>query len=145
MQDEHFQRQWAQSHDRFSHDIDAGFTTAIGTFVAKFSSAGGSTAYKFQTPPGTTGTVIVSGVSGSLRNSNGTSVPLVNGQAENVAGGNWTLVTTGNSTIGANGGNGTYSGGSPTTSATPTPYTGAAVKTSASMLALLGVLFVVLL
>ncbi|TKA78032.1 hypothetical protein B0A55_02112, partial [Friedmanniomyces simplex] len=116
--------------------VEAGFTTAIGTFSATYSSGNGSTAYSFQTPPGTTGTVMLSGISGSLRSTNGTMVALVSGMAKNVEGGNWTLVASGGSTLGGNGGaNGTYAGGNGS-GPTPVPYTGAAAKTSASLLLL---------
>ncbi|KAK5108306.1 hypothetical protein LTR62_008621 [Meristemomyces frigidus] len=97
--------------------VEAGFTTAIGTFSAIYSSGNGSVSYSFQTPPGTSGTVIMSGVSGSLKSSNGTMVALVNGTASNVQGGNWTLMA-----------------GTNSTSAGPVPYTGAATGLSAGVL-----------
>lgn len=34
MQDEHFQRQWTLSHDRFSHDMDTGFQKLRGVLTA---------------------------------------------------------------------------------------------------------------
>lgn len=111
--------------------VDAGFTTAIGTFGATYSSANGSFAYSFQTPPGTTGSFNMPGVSGSLRNSNGTTIALADGAVSSVAGGNWTLVLSGSSTTGNYSGNGTAS-----TSATPTPYTGGSGTTHVSLLAL---------
>ncbi|KAK3676338.1 hypothetical protein LTR78_003612 [Recurvomyces mirabilis] len=110
--------------------IDAGFTTAIGTFGAKFSSGNGSVQYSFQTPSGTSGTVKMSGVSGSLKSANGTMVPLVNGMASGVPGGNWTLLTTGNSTLGGNGGSGSASNGTSGSGSGPVPYTGSAAKIS---------------
>ncbi|KAK0251480.1 hypothetical protein LTR91_016267 [Friedmanniomyces endolithicus] len=126
-------------------NVEAGFTTAIGTFGATYSSGNGSTAYSFQAPPGTTGTVILSGISGSLRSSNGTMVPLVSGVAEHVAGGNWTLVASSGSTLGGNGGaNGSYAGGSGS-SPKPVPYTGGTAKKSASILALIAVACVLVL
>lgn len=123
--------------------IDCGFTTALGTFSANFSSQGGHVSYTFQTPPGTSGTVVLSGVSGSIKSSNGTTIQLSGGKAENVPGGNWTLVATGNSsTLG--GSNGTSSGGSGSPSASSTPYTGSASTASASMLALVVAVFALL-
>lgn len=77
--------------------VDAGFTTGIGTFASTYSHVNGHVAYSFQTPPGTSGTVILSEVSGSIKNTNGTYMKLINGKVENVAGGNWTLVLSGNS------------------------------------------------
>ena len=125
--------------------VEAGFTTAIGTFSATYSSGNGPTAYSFQTPAGTTGTVILSGISGSLRSSNGTMVPLVSGMAENVAGGNWTLVASVGSMLGGNGGaNGSYAGGNGS-SPKPVPYTGGTAKTSVSVLALIAVACVLVL
>lgn len=117
--------------------VEAGFSTAIGTFSAQYSSANGSLSYQFQTPQGTTGTFMMPGVSGSLRGSNGTTVALANGVASNVAGGNWTLVLNGGST----GGNYTGSGGTPTTSTTPAAYTGGATAKSMSVLALVAGIF----
>jgi hypothetical protein len=104
--------------------VDAGFTTAIGTFASTYEYSG-KVAFSFQTPPGTTGTVVLTGVSGSLKNSNGTSVPLNGGVAEGVPGGNWTLVLSGNST-GTGLGNGTYGGGSPSSTGSSPAYTGGA-------------------
>ncbi|KAK5121877.1 hypothetical protein LTR85_004448 [Meristemomyces frigidus] len=110
--------------------VEAGFTTAIGTFSATYSSANGSLAYSFQTPPGTIGTFTMPGVSGSLRSSNGTTIALTNGAASSVAGGNWTLVISGSST-------GNYSGGgTASASATPAAYTGGGTTTHVSMFAL---------
>ncbi|KAK3074416.1 hypothetical protein LTR53_003147 [Teratosphaeriaceae sp. CCFEE 6253] len=117
--------------------VEAGFTTAVGTFGAVYTGANGSVGYSFQTPEGTSGRVVLAGVSGSLRKIDGTTVPLVGGVAEGVAGGNWTLVVSGGGMLGGNGGsNGTVVGGGASPSA-PAPYTGAAAKTSASLLSLL--------
>ncbi|KAK4548537.1 hypothetical protein LTR36_009447 [Oleoguttula mirabilis] len=116
--------------------VEAGFTTAIGTFSATYSNTNGSLAYSFQTPPGTAGTFMMPGVSGSLRSSNGTTIPLIDGAASNVAGGNWTLVVSGSSTSGNYSGGGTAS-----TSATPTAYTGGSTAVHVSLLALAAGLF----
>jgi len=39
--------------------VEAGFTTAIGTFSANYTTSGSAATYTFQTPPGTKGTVIL--------------------------------------------------------------------------------------
>lgn len=119
--------------------VDAGFTTAIGTFASTYSNVNGHVSYSFQTPPGTSGTVVLSGITGSIKDANGTSLRLVNGVTENVAGGNWTLVLSGNST-GSGLGNGSYTGGaSPKSSSTIMPQsqtTNDASRLSTSWLAL---------
>jgi len=122
-------------------NVEAGFTTAIGTFSAAYSNANGTLAYNFQTPPGTSGTFMMPGVSGSLRSSNGTTVQLANGVASNVAGGNWTLVVSGTST------SGNYTGGSgtATTTASASAYTGGSTKTTVSLLVVVAGLIAVLL
>lgn len=42
MQDEHFQRQWTQSHHRFSHDIDSGLDKLREVLTAAASTCGGA-------------------------------------------------------------------------------------------------------
>ncbi|KAI6862019.1 bacterial alpha-L-rhamnosidase domain-containing protein [Hortaea werneckii] len=112
-------------------EVDTGFETPLGTFASQVnaSSDGAITGMRFQTPPGTMGSVSVPGVSGTLVNANGTTVQLQNGMAENVMGGIWMLMSNATGTVGG-GGNGTMG------SATPTPYTGAAPRHGASARAL---------
>ena len=121
-------------------EVDAGFSTNLGAFASQVNASNGAiTGFKFATPTGTSGRVSLPGVSGSLISSNGTSVPLVGGEASGVAGGNYTLSLSGNSTAtnGTAGGNGTTG-----TGATPSPYTGTGVAgTSFSVLALAGAVF----
>lgn len=76
--------------------VHAGFQTALGTFENEVTTDGVNgtiTEMTFLTPTGTTGSVSLPGINGTLtRNSDGESVPLVNGEAIGLAGGNWTLV-----------------------------------------------------
>ena len=73
--------------------VDTGFSTDLGTFSCQVSASdvGTITALKFVTPFGTTGSVSLPGVEGTLKSGNGTSVQLSNGVANNVSGGTWTL------------------------------------------------------
>ncbi|KAH9822774.1 alpha-L-rhamnosidase A [Teratosphaeria destructans] len=77
-------------------EVEAGFTTAVGTFGARYQRGGG---WEFWTPEGTVGTVVMEGVAeGRLRSANGSlGVPLVGGVAVGVPGGHWSLVA-GNAT-----------------------------------------------
>lgn len=90
--------------------IDTGFSTTLGEFstTVSASESGEIEGMTFTTPPGTSGSVVVPGVSGSLMSRNGTSVVLDGGRAENVSGGTWRLMSSSN---GTSGGNGTASGG----------------------------------
>ena len=74
-------------------DVDTGFSTDLGAFSCQVSASEDGTinALKFSTPSGTTGSVSLPGVEGTLQSENGTSVPLTNGMAQNVIGGIWTL------------------------------------------------------
>ncbi|KAK4956393.1 hypothetical protein LTR10_005917 [Elasticomyces elasticus] len=120
--------------------VDAGFATSLGSFSNQVNaSSSGITGMQFTTPAGTTGTVRLPGVSGSLKSSNGTVVPLNDGSASNVAGGTWTLQLSGNSTSAPAGGNGTYGNGTATGSPSPTPAsqtTNGVATLSMSLLAL---------
>ena len=91
--------------------VDTGFTTSLGEFASTVSAGedGRIQGMTFTTPAGTSGNVVVPGVSGNLMNRNGTSVALMDGRAENVPGGTWRLMVSGNGT--SAGGNGTVSGG----------------------------------
>ena len=118
--------------------VDAGFSTRVGTFSALVNASEGVvTAMEFATPAGTIGNVRLPGLSGSLRSSNGSSITLANGEALNVPGGSYKLVT-----------NGTVSGGngSTTASSPPAQYSGNGAATlSASMVAMVAALFACLL
>ena len=78
-------------------EVEAGFTTAIGTFAAAWTntSANGSATYSFQTPPGTQGSVVldVPGCSVNVRSStgylSGTTSPNGTVSVPKVAGGNY--------------------------------------------------------
>lgn len=85
-------------------NIDTGFSTTVGVFsnTLTASEAGEILTMEFATPAGTSGSVVLPGISGSLMSQNGTSVPLANGRSEGVAGGTWRLVRDGNSTTGGN-------------------------------------------
>ena len=50
------------------------------------------TSMNFVTPSGTTGTVSLPGVTGKLKNSSSKSAKLVDGKAQGLVGGSWTLV-----------------------------------------------------
>ncbi|KAK4620007.1 hypothetical protein CLAFUW4_11097 [Fulvia fulva] len=117
--------------------VDTGFETSEGAFASQVNATGGVvTGFKFSTPAGTSGRVSLPGISGSLSSSNGTTVALQDGEVENVAGGEWTLVLSGNST---GGGNGTAGSGS------PVPYTGSATVASGSLVAIVAAVFAFLL
>lgn len=78
--------------------VDAGYQIARGQYAitVRGDEQGRITKLSFQTPTGTKGRVILGQVDGTLRlrrNSDGMEVPLVQGTAEDVAGGNWTLVS----------------------------------------------------
>lgn len=74
--------------------IDTGFSTTLGHFSTNVlaDQEGNIQTLSFVTPPGTSGRVVLLGFSGSLIGSNGTSIPLVNGTAENVPGGHWNTI-----------------------------------------------------
>jgi len=114
--------------------VDTGFSTRVGAFSALVNATEGVvTAMKFSTPTGTTGDVRLPGLTGSLRSSNGSSIALVDGEAHNVPGGSYTLVTNGTVT----GGNGTTTGSAP-----PAQYSGNSAATfSVSALALSAAVF----
>ncbi|KAK5128631.1 hypothetical protein LTR08_003952 [Meristemomyces frigidus] len=132
--------------------VDAGFETSLGSFANQVnaSDSGAITGMRFTTPSGTTGSVSVPGVSGSLKSSNGTTVPLTNGAAKNIAGGTWTLVvggngtatsgngtaTSGNGTATSGNGTATSGNGTVTSPSGPVPYTGGAGAIGTSLLAL---------
>jgi hypothetical protein len=109
--------------------VDTGFSTRVGAFSALINATEGVViAMEFSTPTGTIGDVLLPGLSGSLLGANGSSIALVNGEAHDVPGGKYRLVT--NGTI--NGTNGTT-----TASAPPAQYSGnGAASLSASALAL---------
>lgn len=109
-------------------DVDTGFRTSIGMFAStvKASANGGIESMVFTTPAGTSGSVDVPGVSGMLTSQNGTSVQLVDGRAENVSGGTWTLSLGGNST----------NSGNVTTSVPPEQLSNVASSTGVSISAL---------
>lgn len=114
--------------------VDTGFSTRVGTFSALVNATQGVvTAMEFSTPAGTVGDVRLPGLTGSLRSSNGSSIALVDGEAHNVPGGSYTLVTNGTVT----GGNGTTTGSAP-----PAQYSGNSAATlSASALTLGAAIF----
>ncbi|RDW88106.1 six-hairpin glycosidase-2 [Coleophoma cylindrospora] len=76
--------------------VHAGFQTGLGSFESEVQMTGvnGSiSALSFSTPAGTTGRVSLPGIVGSLQGGlGGYNVVLVDGAAENVSGGTWTLV-----------------------------------------------------
>lgn len=114
--------------------VDAGFSTNLGAFSSQVNASadGMITGMKFSAPTGTTGSVRVPGVSGTLMSSNGSSVPFTNGMASNVAGGSYTLMMSGNGT----------SGGNVTSPSSPPAYTGgSAVATASSFLAVVAAIF----
>lgn len=77
-------------------EIEAGFETCLGTFSNSIMATGGlnGTVKKmyFETPEGTTGSVVLPGVKGKLLSRGGETVELVNGQVTGLQGGSWTLV-----------------------------------------------------
>jgi hypothetical protein len=93
--------------------VDTGFETTLGEFASQVnaSETGEVTGFMFTTPEGTSGTVSLPGVSGTLTSGNASTIVLVSGLASDVPGGTWTLVRNGSG--GTNPGN-------------PTSYTGAA-------------------
>ncbi|RDW95315.1 six-hairpin glycosidase-1 [Coleophoma crateriformis] len=75
--------------------VHAGFQTGLGSFESEVQTTcvnGSISALSFSTPAGTTGSVSLPGIVGSLQGSSGVNVTLVDGVAENVSGGTWTLV-----------------------------------------------------
>lgn len=106
----------------------------MGAFSALVNATEGVvTAMEFSTPAGTTGDVRLPGLTGSLLSANGSSIALVGGEAHDVPGGSYKLVTNGT----VNGTNGTT-----TTSAPPAQYSGNGAATlSASALALGAAMF----
>ncbi|CAN8098561.1 unnamed protein product [Discula destructiva] len=75
--------------------VAAGYAAPAGGFAIEVAAEEGEdkvTSLSFSTPLGTTGTVSLPGVEGSLRSGSGQHVALVNGEASSVPGGNWTLV-----------------------------------------------------
>ena len=109
--------------------VDTGFSTRVGAFSALVNATDGVvTAMQFSTPTGTIGDVRLPGLTGSLRSANGSSIALVDGEAHDVPGGSYTLMTNGTTT----GGNSTTTGSTP-----PAPYSGDSAATfSISALAL---------
>lgn len=76
-------------------DVEAGYATPAGEFSIKVQADAGSesvSALSFSTPEGTMGTVSLPGVVGSLCDDAGQQVALVDGEAEGVPGGDWTLI-----------------------------------------------------
>lgn len=98
--------------------VDTGFETSLGSFASQVnaSSGGDITGFKFTTPKGTSGSVSLPAVIGSLKSENGTSVVLSDGEVSDIPGGTWTLVLSGNGSS-----NGTHGG-------SPVPYTGGSMK-----------------
>ncbi|EMC93052.1 glycoside hydrolase family 78 protein [Baudoinia panamericana UAMH 10762] len=112
--------------------VDTGFQTTLGSFTSQVNASSGAiTGLRFATPSGTTGSVSLPGVSGSLRATNGATVALANGMASNLTGGTWTLQVNGSKTVS----NGTSTSSS-TTTATPATYTGSAGSVFVSWLTL---------
>jgi hypothetical protein len=74
--------------------VEAGFETPLGFFGNSLAGLNGSiVGMNFSTPVGTSGSVILGDVEGSLVSSDGgTVVQLVGGAADGLNGGNWTLV-----------------------------------------------------
>lgn len=75
--------------------VEAGYVAPAGAFAVKVQAETGTervSALSFSTPLGTSGTVSLPGVVGSLRDDAGLEVVLVGGEAAGVPGGNWTLV-----------------------------------------------------
>ncbi|TAQ83360.1 hypothetical protein B7494_g8318 [Chlorociboria aeruginascens] len=73
--------------------VEAGFETNLGSFTDSVTVGddGVISGLNFTTPTGTTGSVSLPGVAGRLISSDGTSVNLVNGDADGLAGGSWSL------------------------------------------------------
>lgn len=75
--------------------VEAGFAAPAGVFSVSVQADASSevvSGLTFSTPAGTVGTVSLVGVTGSLRDDAGNEVVLVDGEAQGVSGGNWTLV-----------------------------------------------------
>lgn len=75
---------------------EAGYVAPLGEFsveVEADATTGVVTSLSFSTPAGTTGTVSLPGVNGSLVDASGNTVALVDGQASQVPGGSWSLTT----------------------------------------------------
>lgn len=76
-------------------EVDAGFTTDLGSFATSFQLTNDGKGYKefsFTTPSGTQGDVKLAGVEGALVSDSG-RIKLVNGAATGVKGGSWKLET----------------------------------------------------
>lgn len=76
--------------------VEAGYKAPLGDFALRAegnTTSGLIQVLSFSTPAGTIGDVSLPGVEGSLRNGKGEVISLVDGQAGQVPGGNWTLVT----------------------------------------------------
>jgi hypothetical protein len=77
-------------------ELEAGFVTPLGSFSNAIKSSGGTsgtvTEMYFVTPDGTIGSVALPGVQGKLVSKSCGSVDLVNGEANGLKGGDWTLV-----------------------------------------------------
>jgi hypothetical protein len=76
-------------------EVEAGFVTKLGAFENFIKTAGGNggiTSMRFVTPEGTSGSVSLPGIEGKFVNSLGKSVALVDGEANGLDGGDWTLV-----------------------------------------------------
>ncbi|CAG7930480.1 unnamed protein product [Penicillium olsonii] len=72
--------------------IDAGFTTSLGKFAAKFRTSGGKfVQLSFAAPSNTTGSVSLPGTKGTLVSKSGKRVALSNGSATGLSGGTWEL------------------------------------------------------
>lgn len=111
--------------------VDAGFRTNVGAFSSQInaSSSGTITGMMFSAPAGTTGSVSVPGVSGTLTSSNGTRIQLLNGEASGLPGDTYKLTLSSNGT--------SSSGGNGTAGAPPPSYTGGSAMVSASSMLLL--------
>ncbi len=74
-------------------DVDVGFQTPLGSFSNTVHAENGTIrSMKFNTPAGTTGSVLLPGVQGELiGHTRAAIVKLVDGKASGVAGGQWTL------------------------------------------------------
>ncbi|GLA37017.1 hypothetical protein AnigIFM63309_003516 [Aspergillus niger] len=72
--------------------VEAGFSTRLGSFASSFSRSGGRyQELSFSTPNGTTGSVELGDVSGQLVSERGVKVQLVGGKASGLQGGKWKL------------------------------------------------------
>lgn len=76
--------------------VQAGYAAPLGEFAIDVQANASSEvvcSLAFSTPSGTSGMVSLPGVSGHLVNGDGTTVALVDGEAMDVPGGEWTLVS----------------------------------------------------